>query len=199
MINLLPPDVKKSIEFARYNTVLVRWLMALVVAIAGVFIIILIGHMHLTRTTDNITQNTEVIRNSLEEQNLEATQQEVQDISNSLNLIVQVLSRQVLFSDLIRQIGSIIPEGAVLTGLTINQTTGGIDLLADATDYNTATQVQVNLEDPENQIFKTADIINIRCEQSEDNAYPCQITIRALFGENSQFLLIPPTQSRASS
>jgi hypothetical protein len=136
---------------------------------------------------------------SLEEQNLEETQQEVQNISNSLNLVVQVLSRQVQFSDLIRQVGSIIPEGAVLTGLTINQTNGGIDLLADATDYNTATQVQVNLEDPENQIFETADIINIRCEQASDNAYPCQITIRALFGENSQFLLISPTQSGASS
>jgi len=199
MINLLPPDVKKSIEFARYNTVLVRWLMALIAAIAGVFIIILIGQMYLTRTTDNITQSTEVVMKSLEEQNLEETQQEVQNISNSLNLVVQVLSRQVQFSDLIRQVGSIIPEGAVLTGLTINQTNGGIDLLADATDYNTATQVQVNLEDPENQIFETADIINIRCEQASDNAYPCQITIRALFGENSQFLLISPTQSGASS
>ena len=198
MINLLPPDVKKSIGYARQNTILIRWLFALLVAIAGVFVIILFGQYYLTRATGEIEQSTEASQRILEEQNLEETQNKVQDISNSLNLVVQVLSKQVLFSDLITQVGATIPEGAVLTGLTINETTGGIDLLAEATDYNTATQVQVNLEDESNKIFETADIINIRCVQEEDTAYPCQITVRALFGENSQFLLIPPAQQGAS-
>lgn len=196
MINLLPPDVKESFYYARQNTSLLKWLAALVIAIVGVFIIILFGQVYITRATDQLVADIKQGEQSLQDQDLEATQTRVQEISDSLNLVVQVLSDQVLFSNLIQQVGAAIPEGAVLTGLTINQIDGGINLSADATDYDTATQVQVNLEDPANKIFASADLINVRCEEnSGDETYPCQINIRALFGENSQFLLIPEDSS----
>lgn len=200
MINLLPPDVKKSFYYARQNTSLLKWLAALVIAIVGVFIIILFGQVYITRATDRLNTDIERSEQSLRDQNLEATQAQVEEISDSLNLVVQVLSDQVLFSKLIQQVGAAIPEGAVLTGLTINQIDGGIDLSADATDYDTATQVQVNLEDPSNEIFASADLISVRCEQGGEEAsgeenYPCQVNVRALFGENSQFLLIPENDS----
>jgi|AntRauTorckE6833_2_1112554.scaffolds.fasta_scaffold00046_44 hypothetical protein len=196
MINLLPPDTKQAIFYAKRNTLLLKWLTALTVAIIGVFIVVMFGQFYITRSTDQLLQNIDQTEQGLAQKDLQETKTRVQEISDSLNLVVQVLSQQVLFSDLIRQVGGAIPSGAVLSGLTINETEGGIDLLADATDYNTATQVQVNLEDPANEIFASSDIINVRCEQGEDNPlYPCQITIRALFGENSQFLLIPEAQA----
>lgn len=196
MINLLPPDTKQSIHYAKQNTVLLRWVIGIVVAIIGVFCIEFFGQMYITNATNRLQDDIAQTEEGLARQDLQETQQRVQEMSDSLNLVVQVLSRQVLFSDLIRQVGSAIPEGAVLTGLTINETEGGIDLVAATTDQSTATQVQVNLEDPANEIFSSSDIINIRCESSEDDpTYPCRITIRALFGENSQFLLIPEEQT----
>lgn len=197
MINLLPPELKESMAYARKNTVLLKWVMALTVAIVGVFLIILFGQMYIAQATNRLEEDIAQSEQNLQEQNIEEVQGRVQEISDSLNLVVDVLSEQILFSDLIQSVGSVIPEGAVLTGLTINEAEGGIDLSADTTDYDTATQVQVNLQDPTNGIFTNADIISIRCQSdvAEDEIYPCQVSLRALFGPNSQFLLIPSETS----
>lgn len=191
MINLLPPNIKSSIHYGRQNAQIIRWVVGLIFALAGTLVILFGGQMYIAQAIEQRQADTADSQSSLAAQNLDEVQAQVQDISNSLNLVVQVLSRQVLFSQLIRQVGAAIPEGAVLTNLTINEIDGGIDLSANATDYNTATQVQLNLEDPDNQIFATADILSVRCGAEEDTVYPCQINLRALFGENSQFLLIP--------
>lgn len=196
MINLLPPDQKETIRYGRQNVKLSHWLIGFIASIAGVFTIIGFGQIYINQSTKNFEEQISRSEQTLAEQNIDEVQAKVQEITNTLTLVGEVLSRQVLFSDLIQAVGGTIPEGAVLTGLTISQIEGGIDLLAEATDYNTATQVQVNLQDAENPIFASADIISVRCDSQNDEndtqtTYPCQINIRALFGENSQFLLIP--------
>jgi len=71
-----------------------------------------------------------------------------------------------------------------------------LDLRATAKDYQTATQVQVNLEDPSNKIFEKADIINIQCNNQPIGPdvvkaqYPCTIQLRALFAKDSSFTFI---------
>ena len=197
MINLLPPETKESIQYARKNTVLLKWAIALTLSVVGVFLIVLFGQMYIQQATDKLETEIAQSEQNLANQNINEVQERVQEISNSLNLVVDVLSEQILFSRLIRDVGSVIPEGAVLRNLTINELEGGISLSADTTDYETATQVQLNLEDPANEIFTKADIERISCEDdpSADDIYPCQIELRALFGPNSQFLLIPSESS----
>jgi Tfp pilus assembly protein PilN len=199
MINLLPPDAKKNIVYARRNTKLAHWATAMVFLIVGILAVVLAGQIYISRTVVSYEAQIEQTQEQLKVQKLGETQKRVQDMSNSLKLVVQVLSRQVLFSALLRQIGAAIPQGAILTGLSINQVQGGIDLSAAARDYDTATQVQVNLQDPANKIFQQADIINIQCarassESSEEeeglSEYPCNITLRALFAENNSFTFI---------
>lgn len=202
MINLLPPERKETIRYGRQNVKLLHWLIGFAASIAGVFVIITFGQVYVNQATQDFEEQISRSEQTLAEQNIDEVQAKVQEITNTLTLVGEVLSRQVLFSDLIQAVGSTIPEGAVLTGLTISQIDGGIDLLAEATDYNTATQVQVNLQDVDNPIFASADIISVRCdsqnnEQDVQVAYPCQINIRALFGENSQFLLIPAASASA--
>jgi Tfp pilus assembly protein PilN len=127
----------------------------------------------------------------LSKQKYGETKKQVGDISGSFKLVVQVLSQEVLFSQLLKQIGATIPNNAYLTGLNISQTKGAIDISASATDYKTATQVQVNLADPKNRIFSRADINNITCGvNAQDPRYPCTISIRALFSPNNPFLFI---------
>lgn len=206
MINLLPPEVREDIIYARKNTQLLRWISSFVVVIIAIFIVVFIGLLYIDQASKSYAQQVDQSREQLKIQKLEDTQKKVESVSSSIKLAVQVLSKQVLFSALLKQIGSAIPEGAVLTGLSINKLQGGIDLTAAATDYNTATQVQVNLQDPENKIFEKADIINIQCSGSAaqatnpntgqstgtqlDNTYPCKISIRALFSTNNPFSFI---------
>jgi len=194
MINLLPPDLKTSIIYARRNTMLIKWLVATLVGLAGVGAVVVAGQFYINHSVNAYKTEVQRSKEQLSAQKLEETQARVTDISNSIKLATQVLSREVLFSKLLQQIGAVMPAGSSLQSLTIGKLEGGIDLQAAAVDYQTATQVQVNLEDPRNKIFDSADIVSVSCTNSDDPAkkqdYPCQVSIRASFTKNNPFLFV---------
>lgn len=198
MINLLPPEVKQQITYARRNTSLRRWLFALLGAIVCICAVVGAGQLYLQHSIDNYSGQLATGQQQLKDQRLEETQQEIEAVSSNLKLVTQVLSRAVLFSKLLSQVGSAIPSGSVLTNLSIsNKVQGGIDLSFSSTDYQTGTQIQLNLADPDNKIFEKADLVNIQCaKQTEPTKYPCTIQIRALFAKNNSFTLIKPNEVR---
>lgn len=196
MINLLPPEVKENMHYARKNTHMRRWAAGLFFCILATGLIVGAGYLYLQQTTRTFAAQVQQGNEQLKAQKLKETQADVQDLTDSIKLVVQVLSREILFSKLLTQIGAALPSGSVLSELSINKVQGGIDLRAIATDYQTATQVQVNLRDPKNKIFETADIVSIQCSnQPTDPAaprtkYPCTIQLRALFAKDNAYTFI---------
>lgn len=192
MINLLPPEVKSGYHYARRNVLLRRWVVMCLIALIGLGVIVTYGLLSLQNSTDRYNKEIAANEKRFREENYAGTQAQIKDISNSFKLAVKVLEQEVLFSQLLKQIAAVIPYNANLTGLNITQTKGGIDISAVATDYNTATQVQVNLADPANKIFSKADIVNISCKSANavDPRYPCAVNVRALFADNNPFLFI---------
>lgn len=187
MINLMPDDYKESIRFARRNTILLHWLMGVVVILVLASSTILVGRAYLQSETRRYAATNQATETSLKERDIEATFSKVENISTNLKLIVQVLSQQVIFSKLLQQIGTVMPPGTVLSGLEITKTEGGIDITADATNQTAATQVQVNLVDPENKLFEKVDIVSIKCDNASKPDYPCTVILRALFAKDNPF------------
>jgi Tfp pilus assembly protein PilN len=192
MINLLPAEIKQSYSYARRNVALRRWVVFCLIALAGLVVIATYGVLALHQSTIHYNKQIAASQAMLQKEKFAGTQAQVQDISNSFKLVVKVLGQEVLFSELLRQIAATIPPNANLTGLNINKTQGALDISAIATDYNTATQVQVNLADPHNKIFSKADIVSITCGSTNntDPRYPCTVNIRALFAKNNPYLFI---------
>ncbi|HUY85148.1 MAG TPA: PilN domain-containing protein [Candidatus Dormibacteraeota bacterium] len=193
MINLLPPDVKSGYHYARRNVVLRRWVAACLVALVGLSALGTYGLLALHESTVRYDQQVVATGAQLQKDKLSQTKRQVEDMSNSLKLAVQVLSNEVLFSKLIQQIGSVMPSGTVLTGLTIDQVKGGLELTADSTNYTAATQIQINLADPNNKIFSEVDIESIKQSSSAglaQSAYQYKVQLRALFSANNSFLFI---------
>ncbi len=196
MINLLSPDIKSSLLYARRNVVIRKVLFGFICGVIGIVAIILFGSMYLNREISRTSAQIEQTKTLLAEQKLEETQERVSSISDSLKLVVEVLSQQIVFSRMIRQVGAVTPEGAVLSNLTISTITGGIDLTFETADQQTGTQVLLNIQDPANELFAQADIEKISCNNVALNTiYPCSVTIRALFGDNSPYLLISKEQN----
>jgi Tfp pilus assembly protein PilN len=196
MINLLPPDAKDHYRYALRNVRLRRWAFGVSFALLGLLVIGGAGYIYMQQISNSYDKQIKTSTTALETQNLTKTQSQVKDISSSLQLAVQVLSKEVLFSKLLTQLGTVTPANAVLSNLTINQEDSDIDISAKAADYNAATQLQVNLSDPQNKVFSKADIVNITCisgsgsTTATDTKYPCTVTIRALFAGDTQFLFI---------
>ncbi len=193
MINLLPTEVKQNIIYARRNTSIRSWITAAFGALICFVLVIGAGQFYLKQSSDNYAKQLAIGQEQLKSQKLEETQKEIEEVSGNLKLVVQVLSRAILFSKLLNQVGSALPNGSVLTNLSIsNKVQGGIDLSFSSTDYQTGTQVQLNLSDPNNKIFEKADLVNIQCQESPTTPtkYPCTLQIRALFAKNNSFSFI---------
>jgi Tfp pilus assembly protein PilN len=194
VINLLPPELKTGYRYAQRNVGLRKWVVIFLVALVGLGGIATYGLLTLRQSSTDYTNQIAAAQANLQKEQFTATQQKVKDISDNFQLVVKVLGQEVLFSQLLKQIATAIPADTNLTGLNINQTQGGIDISADAANYQAATQVQVNLADPNNKIFSKADLVNISCTSGDsataNSQYPCDVTVRALFATNNPFLFI---------
>ncbi len=185
MINLLPTDEKTTIMYARRNRKLLRWSLSIGLIIVGMLMLIGAGHVYIANATTSYSKQVDRSRESLKAQKLSETQQRILDLSNNLKLIIQVLSREVLFSKLLQQVGAVMPAKSVLSNIEISKVEGGIDLIAEAQDYDTATQIQVNLQDPRNKLFDKVDIVSVSCGVSTNGGYPCTVNLRALFSKTN--------------
>jgi len=193
MINLLPPDVKESYAYARRNYHLYHWVVALGLGILGAIFITAFGFIYLDQSAKSYEKQVAVSEASLKAQNLTEVQKQVKDMSNNLTLASQVLSKQVLFSELLRQLNTILPRDTVLTNLTVSQAQNGVDITALSKTYESGTQLQVNLSDAKNKIFSQADIVSITCPENPTNpAYPCAVSIKAQFAKDNPFLVSSP-------
>jgi len=196
MINLMPPNTKKTLKYARRNRVLMHWVTTCAFFLVGGLVLIGGGWLYLNQQINETSKQIATTQQSLNDQHLASVQKQVTDMSNNLKLTVQVLSKEILFSELLTRLGSVTPNDVVLTNLDILQTSGSIDITAEAKSYASATQLQANLADPKNSIFSQADIENVSCKGG-DEIYPCQVTIRALFASDNPFLFINTNKKAA--
>jgi septation ring formation regulator EzrA len=191
MINLLPPELKQQYVYGRHNTVLRRWAIAMVFGLLGVSVVTFAGLFLMQKSISDFRSQVKNSSQVLSEQKLDETRQHAKDITASVKLSVDVLSKEIMFSKLITQIGKVTPSNVKLTDLNIGKDQSSIDIKALSADYTSATQLQVNLQDPANKIFSKADIQTVSCGvTTTDSRYPCSITIKALFSENNPFLFI---------
>jgi hypothetical protein len=193
MINLVPPAYKTDMLYARRNTFLIRWVIGVGLAAAGIVLVAGAGLFYLKLDSNTYQESINSTKASLSSQKEAETLNRVTEISGNLKLVVDVLSSQVVFSELLPRIGEIMPTGTVLQNLSLDSgLQGGINLEVGSISQQKATQAQVNLADKSNGIFEKADIISLSCSSTGDRGqYPCLMTVRALFinGENPFLLL----------
>lgn len=199
IINLLPPDSKQELTYARRNTHLLHWIVACSAALLGVGLIVSIGYLYIQKSITDYSRQVEQTTTNLQVQKLEETSKRLDEISSNTKLVVQVLSREVLFSKLLKQLGASLPANTALTKLVVDKVEGGLQISASAKDFKAASQIQVNLQDPKNKIFEKADIDGITCSDTATKQYACDVTLKALFGKNNQYYYIAPTTSPAGS
>lgn len=199
MINLLPSNVKQDLFYARRNTRLRGWLFAFGLSLAGVCLIIAGGALYMQNSIEAHQVKVQESRDSLASQKPEQTRKRLEEISANTKLILQVLSREVLFSSLLRQLGASVPTNTVLQDFQLDKVQGGLALKAVATDIQAATQLQLNLADPKNKIFEKADIENISCDPTVKTKYPCTVVLRALFAKDNPFVYISTSQTTGST
>jgi len=191
MINLMPDASKQDIRYARYNARLVRWTIGCLIVIAIMLATVVLGAFYIDRTKNSLSSSIEQGKANIATQKLDEVQKEAEELSQGVKLIVQVLSKEVQFSKLLQQIGTLMPAGATLGEIQLSsKVNGALDMTANAVDYQTATQVQVNLQDKNTSLFEKVDTLSVNCNDTQTDTtinarYKCQIQVRALFKKDA--------------
>ncbi len=186
MINLMPPAQKEAILYARRNSLLIKWATGIAAAAAGLVLVTGGGLFYLKQDSKAYQESISQTKSHLAAQNEAEVISRAEEMSGNLQLVVGVLSNEVLFSKLLQAMGQILPAGTILESLTLSNTLeGGIDLQIGASGFESGVRAQANLADPANKIFEKADIGEVSCPPESTDAYPCKVEVRALFAKDS--------------
>lgn len=197
MINLLPPDIKEARVYGRRNRGLMRWCIICFMGILGIGAVAGVGYFYINNaetSARNIKNQNEAVTQS---KGFIETEKTYASFTSNLKTVVQILNKQILFSDLIQKVGAVTPPGARLSSMSLTNTDNALDLNFIVEESSIAPVVQLNLEDPKNELFEKADIVRVTCEGSIESN-DCTVQVRALYRTNAQFLFLNSVGGRVS-
>ncbi|HPR09979.1 MAG TPA: hypothetical protein PLJ04_00180 [Candidatus Saccharibacteria bacterium] len=190
MINLLPADVKQDIGYARKNKVLFSWIIILLILLLAIVITIGFGLFFITQRANNLNRLATISEQRVVDQNLAEYQQKAEVFSNDLDIAVKLLENQLLFSKIIRTIGSVLPPGVTLGTLDYSAEDEVLTLNVNGADQRLITTAFENIsssQEKTDNLFTKADLLKIDCNSLEGG---CTGSIVVLLNKNSEFYLI---------
>lgn len=191
MINLLPPKRLLNMRIARSNTILRRYLELALISVVIVAAAITCAYYILHNQQQDIQKTVSINQEKVKK--LEPVQKEAEQLSATINTIAGLMSKNVKFSDMLTQIGGIMPPGSSLTGLqfSLEDTSSPLVVSAQVVSEERAAVLRNNLAN--SALFKDAKIVTIteiKKEESEttdpttpvvENPYQYTVTINAFF------------------
>src|SRR5690606_22635068 len=165
MINLLPPETKEEIRYGRFNVLAVQYA-ALVIAVSlSLLAVLLFGVAVVSTDEQSLKENLKDKEAVLAE--FQDDLAEAKELEGRIDTISALLEREVSFSALLQDIGSVIPNGASLTGLSLTgDETLPLRIAADINNQSLAAVLQENLENSD--LFENADIQNVAASEFDE-------------------------------
>lgn len=165
MINLLPDDIKVARRYATLNRKLghyVVFVLAAITLLGGAY-----GYGYVTLNQEREKVESTVAAKSAELTDLEALSSEAQGISDTISTAATLLNREIRFSELIQKIGSVMPVGAKLNGLSLTgDKTHPLEIQAVLVSPEQAGVLQNNLLTLD--LFEAADIQDVQTTVAVD-------------------------------
>lgn len=175
MINLMPDADKKEIRAARANVILARYIMIILMAFVFLLLLLAGSYVVLTQTKDSATRLMDA--NSSKAAVYSATKAQVDSLSASLTQTKTILNQEVLYSNVLMNIGQQMPNGTVLDKITLNSasfTGTPVTLKAYAKTTNDAVALREKFQ-------STPIFTNVNFSSVSDSAgipgYPVSVTM----------------------
>jgi Tfp pilus assembly protein PilN len=173
MINLLPDAVKQDVRYAKLNVTVLQYTILIILISISLVAILLFGVSVVSSDEQALQENIEDKQAILT--TLQPTIDEAKDLETAINTIGALFEREVSFSELLQDIGSVIPEGASLSSLSL---TGNEEepllITAEVSTQATAAILRENLE--KSDLFSGADIQSISVAGISESGNPTSYT-----------------------
>jgi Tfp pilus assembly protein PilN len=146
MINLLPPVEKRELRAGRTNALLIRYNIALIIALVFLFAAIGVVFVYLNNT--KATAETTIEDNKAKVAGFAAVQSQATQFRSNLATAKQILDKEVTYTKVILDIAQMLPQGVVLQNLNLDSATFGTEttLVAQAASYDRALALKASME-----------------------------------------------------
>ena len=175
MINLMPDDIKKEIRSARVNVILSRYIIVILIAFG--FLVLLLAGSYLVLTQTKASAQQLIDANGTKASAYSSTKAEVDSLSSSLSQTKTILDQEILYSNVLMNIGQQMPAGTVLSSISLDAasfTGSPVTLKAYAKTTDAAVALREKFQS--SPIFR-----NVNFESVSDSAgisgYPVSVAI----------------------
>lgn len=178
MINLLPDSVREEQYYGRRN----KKLAALIAVVAGTAVAVA---AIMTFSLGYVIDEQKAVQASIDENqaiisSLESDTSDLSSVASRLDSTYKLFSESIKFSELIPEIGGVLPQGTIIDGLSL---TGGsfdpLQLNVSMTSPDLAPILQQNLVN--SALFEAADIVNITPGGTEGSIYQYTSSVSVSF------------------
>lgn len=121
MINLISPDHRKSLQYAKSNTILMGYIQIIIPAVLVIAVVVGGLYYFLNLQHDSATEVAAIEQDAATK--LLPDQKKAEGLASSMKAIAGVFDSEVLFSVLLEQLGHNMPAGAALNGLAVSTLT----------------------------------------------------------------------------
>ena len=181
MINLIPTKVKKNIKFAKYNVLSVKYITLVLTLIAIMVGLLIYSKSTLTNTQSNLKRSVE--ENQARAAKLKSVNDDAKELSDTIKTIGNIFNQEVRFSELLKEIGAILPAGTTLSSLILSRdATNPVRLSVKLDTAEKAGVLQQNII--ESKLFVGADIINVTDSTLDNSIYKFSGDLQAYYDPN---------------
>lgn len=180
MINLLGPSDKKQLRAARANTTLVRYYFLAILVIVGSGVVLGGGFYIADQNKNNSMVALSQAKNDTAD--YAKVKQQSEEFASNLKMAKQILATEVVYSKMITDIANTIPQGTILTSLSLTPETISkkMELSFKTKSYDQGIQLKTALENSD--LFSDVSITSITSKGEEGSgAYPTDVNISAKF------------------
>lgn len=165
MINLLPPEIKKTRAYGRKNSSLLIYSGALLSTALLTVAIMILSLQFVGSEEPSLRQK--LADNQIKILNLEKDISQVENIASRLETADKIKNQSISFSELIPKIGAVLPEGIILNALSL--TGGSTDPLQLDVDLENASLAPILIKNlVESELFEAADIASLSPKSTGD-------------------------------
>jgi cell division protein FtsL len=183
MINLLPLEIRTNRQYGRKNRVLITYVIALLIT-AILVAIVMLGSLEFFGT-DEAALREEIEENNTTITVLRSNTSELNQTVTRLATVDKLYESGITFSTLIPRIGSLLPEGTVLNGLSLTgESTDTLNLDVDLERPELAAVLIRNMVDSD--LFEAADIGNLNPKGADGDRYRYGTVLRVSFEGSSK-------------
>lgn len=152
MINLLPDAVKEDMYYGRKNRQIINWIITAVFGVIILFIIAAVGRLTIQTARDQALVQKENMVEQLKVADFDTVSEEYGDYVDGLGSVKKLYGQQILYTRLIRKLGTLLPAGARLTNISLSDKDRAVGLNFDNDADGLGPVILLNLTDQSKQV-----------------------------------------------